>query len=125
MKKLSLFFLLAAFIFINSCSQENVSGGGGGVTGTPAPPSNLSATVISSTQANLTWKDNSSNENGFIIERKMFSNSYVIIATTGPNVVTYLDMGLISATDYTYRMTSYNTTGGSSAYSLEVMITTP
>jgi hypothetical protein len=125
MKKLSLFFLPLIFMIIDSCTPDSLASGGAGVISAPVPPSNLSVTVISSTQANLTWRDNSSNEDGFIIERKMLSNSYVIIATPTANSTTYSDAGLISHTDYTYRMTSYNSAGNSGIYTTEVMITTP
>ncbi len=42
----------------------------------PAAPSNLAATVTTGSQANLTWTDNSSNETGFRIERKVGAGSY-------------------------------------------------
>src|SRR2546427_13029618 len=37
----------------------------------PAAPSNLAAAAVSSSQINLTWKDNSSNEQGFKIQRAL------------------------------------------------------
>ena len=43
---------------------------GVGVTqATPAAPSNLAATAVSSSQINLTWTDNATNEGGFKLER--------------------------------------------------------
>ena len=36
----------------------------------PAAPSGLSATAVSSSQINLSWTDNSSDETGFKLERK-------------------------------------------------------
>ncbi len=91
---------------------------------TPAPPTSLGATAISASQINLSWSDNSSNEDGFAIERKLGSGgSYVQIATTGSNIATYSDTGLSAATTYFYRVSSFNT-DGSSIYSDEVSATT-
>jgi hypothetical protein len=39
------------------------------LTSPPAAPSNLTSSVASSSQINLTWSDNSTNEQGFRIER--------------------------------------------------------
>ena len=47
----------------------------------PAAPSNLAATVTDGNQANLTWTDNSSNETGFRIERKVGAGSYATLTT--------------------------------------------
>ena len=55
----------------------------------------------------------------------MFSNSYVIIATSMANSITYSDVTLTSHTDYTYRITAYNSTGTAAVYTNEEMITTP
>jgi hypothetical protein len=42
----------------------------------PNAPTNLTLTVVSSSQINLSWSDNSDNETGFKIERKIEGGSY-------------------------------------------------
>jgi transcriptional regulator CtsR len=86
-------------------------------------PSNLTATAISSSQINLTWQDNSSDETGFEIERKTGSGSYSQIATVGANVASYSDTYLSAGTTYYYRVRAYNAAGNSD-YSNEALATT-
>jgi hypothetical protein len=84
---------------------------------TPAAPSGLTATPFSQTQINLHWNDNSSNEDGFKIERSPNGSSgWVQIATVGAGVVDYPNTGLTCGTPYWYRVRAYNA-GGDSAYS--------
>jgi len=90
---------------------------------TPAAPSNLTATAVSSNQINLSWTDNSSNETGFRIERRTGSGSYSEIATVPANTITYSDTGLSSLTTYTYRVLAFNIVGASD-YSSEASATT-
>ena len=56
-------------------------------------PSDLNAVVISSTtHVTLNWSDNSTNELGFIIERKIISEfEFIEVARVGPNNVTWTD----------------------------------
>ena len=85
-------------------------------TGTPPPPSSLSASAQSSTQINLSWTDNSDNETGFKIERRLSSETdadFSQIDTTAVNVTTYTDSGLSASTTYIYRVRAYNTEGNS------------
>lgn len=91
----------------------------------PTAPSLLNSTPISNTQINLSWTDNSSNEDGFKIERKTTaSGTYSEIAQVGSNVTTYNNnSGLSGGTQYCYRIRSYNT-AGNSAYSNESCNTT-
>jgi titin len=86
---------------------------------TPTPPSNLVATGVSKNQINLTWQDNSSNETGFLIERKTGSSgTYSQIGTVGANVITFNNTGLAVNTLYFYRVRAANGSGNS-AYSNE------
>ena len=89
-----------------------------GSISTPSPPSNLKATAISSSQITLSWTDNSTNEKGFKVERKIGAGSYAEIATVAANVTNYTDSGLAANTTYTYRVRAYND-AGNSAYSTE------
>jgi transcriptional regulator CtsR len=89
----------------------------------PNAPSNLIATPISSSQVNLTWQDNSSDETGFKIEKRTGSGSYSQIATVGAVVTSYSDTGLTVNTTYYYRMRAYNAAGNSD-YSNEASATT-
>jgi len=81
----------------------------------PAAPSGLSATAVSSSQINLSWSDNSSNESGFKIERCPGSGctNFLQIATTGPNVSTFSNTGLTRNTLYSYRVRANNASGDS------------
>ena len=92
--------------------RRSVSSGGSSST-TPVAPSNLTTTVISGTQINLSWADNASNESGFKIERKQGSGTYSQIATVGANVKSFSNTGLSVSTAYTYRVRAYNAAGNS------------
>jgi len=77
----------------------------------PNTPTNLTASPISSSTINLSWSDNSINENWFIIERGLNVNTFSIIGTT--TLATYTDTGLSSNTTYYYRVCAYNSYGTS------------
>ncbi len=81
----------------------------------PAAPANLAATAVSSTQVTLTWADGDSSEIGFKIERCIGAgcSDFAQIATTGANVTSYANTGLIASTNYSYRVRAYNAAGDS------------
>jgi transcriptional regulator CtsR len=89
----------------------------------PNTPSDLIANAISSSQINLSWQDNSSDETGFKIEMKTGSGSYSQIATVGANVTSYSNSGLSTSITYYYRVRAYNAVGNSD-YSNEASATT-
>ena len=54
---------------------------------TPASPSNLTAKAISANQVNLSWKDNSNNEDGWIIDWKdAKSSQWQSSKSVNPNI---------------------------------------
>jgi subtilisin-like proprotein convertase family protein/transcriptional regulator CtsR len=90
----------------------------------PTAPSALKAVAQSQTQIHLQWRDNSTNESSFKLERRKGAGSYAQIATPAANATTYNDAtGLVANSEYTYRVRASNT-GGDSAYSNEAAATT-
>ncbi len=91
----------------------------------PVAPTNLTATPASSTQINLSWTDNSTNETGFRIDRAPGgTTTFTEIATVGVNVTSYQNTGLTASTSYSYRVRAYNSAGNSN-YSNTATATTP
>jgi fibronectin type 3 domain-containing protein len=87
-------------------------------SGAPAAPTSLVVTVPSTRgQLVLSWNDNSSNEDGFRIERSNNGSSgWTAIATNAMNARSFTNSGLTSNTRYYYRVRSFNRLGNS-AYS--------
>jgi alpha-tubulin suppressor-like RCC1 family protein len=81
--------------------------------GSPIPPSFLLVTTVSSSQIDMSWRDNSPNETGFIIERSPDGIIYATLVTVGSNPVSYSDTGLTLGTTYYYRIRAYNAFGDS------------
>jgi hypothetical protein len=72
----------------------------------------------------LRWSDNSNNEQGFRIQRRVGTGAWAQIAQVGANVTTFSNTGLTANTTYVYRVVAYNASG-SSGYSNEASATTP
>lgn len=68
----------------------------------PAAPTNLSASAVSCSQVNLSWSDNSGNEEGY----KVYRNGN-LIATLGTGVTSYQDTGLSASTTYSYTVKAF------------------
>lgn len=83
------------------------------------PPTNLAASTVSraTNKINLTWDDNSANESGFYVERGTDGVSFSVHDSVSNDIETYDDTtGLISSTQYFYRVKAYNS-NEPSAYS--------
>mgnify|MGYP000120532867 FL=1 len=89
----------------------------------PNAPTNLKGVVNKSTQIDLTWTDNSDNEEGFKIERKSGTDAYKLIATLNSNVMKYSDKSIVDPTNYMYRIFSYHQKGNST-HSNEINLAT-
>lgn len=81
----------------------------------PASPSGFAVNAVSYKQINLTWNDNSNNENGFeIVRSNQLLGTYVPIATVGVGITSFVDsVGLAPATKYWYKIRAVNEYGGS------------
>ena len=90
----------------------------------PAPPSNLEAIAVSTSQIDLSWTDNSENETGFVIERKTGKQNYSSVATKGIDENTLSNSGLTENTNYSYRVYAVNSEHESGDYTNEVNVTT-
>ncbi len=78
-------------------------------------PTQLAADLISLTQVNLTWTDNSDNEDGFRIERRDGdAGVWTQIGSVGAGVTAFSDTsGLNRAINYYYRVYAWNSLGNS------------
>ena len=79
----------------------------------PAAPTNLAGSVGTGRVVTLTWRDNSSNETGFYVERaaKAKTLQFSRIATLGTNVTSYSRTE--TADTWVYRVQAYNSVGTS------------
>ncbi|HEY6205549.1 MAG TPA: fibronectin type III domain-containing protein [Chthoniobacterales bacterium] len=65
-------------------------------------------------QLQLNWADNSTNEDGFKVERSIGSGgTFSQLATVGANITTYADTSVVVGTQYCYRIRAYNVAGDS------------
>jgi Fibronectin type III domain len=84
--------------------------------GVPAVPSNLVAQPLSETEIQLTWQDNSTNEDNFLIEKSNDGTTFTQFNMRGANVTAFKVTGLTAGTAYTFRVRARNA-AGASAYS--------
>ena len=97
----------------------------------PLAPTNLLANIQSGPQIKLTWTDNATNENGFVIERSTDGINFTQVATAparnNTGSVTFTDTTLTataSNTTYSYRVAAVNP-AGSSAYAVAAPVLVP
>jgi hypothetical protein len=90
---------------------------------TPAAPSNLTATAVSSSRVNLAWTDNSTNEVGFKLERSTDGVAWVQSAFLLANQTSYSHINLNAGTAYRFRIRAYEGPNHS-AYSNVAIATT-
>jgi fibronectin type 3 domain-containing protein len=95
---------------------------------TPAAPSNLHATLITTNQVDLAWTNNATNATGIEVFRAKGNNNPAIIASLPPTATSLNDTGLVTAltpgTTYTYDVEATNLAGPSGPASLTVTTVT-
>jgi hypothetical protein len=81
-------------------------------TSLPAAPTNLEATTFSGNQIDLTWEDNATNEDGFIVQYSSDDwSTFDEITLAFANARIHSQTGLNGSTKYQFRVAAYNTLG--------------
>src|SRR5437016_14144106 len=93
----------------------------------PTAPANLVATVVSSTQINLSWNASTDNVgvSGYSLERCPGSTCTNFTQISTPSGTSYSNTGLAANTTYRYRVRATDAAGNFSAYSSIASATTP
>lgn len=90
----------------------------------PVAPTKLKSTKFTDKSISVTWKDNSSNEDAFVITRSLAVNpSLTTSITLSANDTAFTDSSLVSSTTYFYTIKAINK-GGQSSLSNKNVATT-
>ena len=89
-------------------------------------PTNLTATLAAGPRVNLTWTDNATNENGFVIQRSSdggmtFTQIGTAPARNNTGSVTFADPTVVLGNTYTYQVAAVNG-GGLSDFAVSALI---
>jgi predicted esterase/fibronectin type 3 domain-containing protein len=80
---------------------------------TPLTPTELAATRISTTAAELLWRDNATNETSYKIERSTDGITYTELASLEANTTSYQDATITADGTFYYRILASNANGNS------------
>jgi hypothetical protein len=87
-------------------------------------PTNLLAQATDVATASLTWRDNTTAESNYEIERSLSETSgFSVIATVPANTTAYTDNTLTAGTSYYYRVRAKKSDGTASSYSNTATLT--
>jgi len=131
-------FVISLLSFaLAACGPENALGPvldarspNSGSGSAPGAPWNAVATAASTSQIDVVWQDNSSNESGFEVHRSTTgaSGAFTLRASLAANTSAYSDTGLTASTQYCYKVRAYQTKSSKtyfSAFSAIACVTTP
>jgi len=96
-------FSVSLMLSFNSCARDHP----GAPEVTLEAPSSLSAAAVSARQVELTWQDNSNDETGYRIERRL-NTAVDKLIELGANFTRFRDTRLKPNTVYTYRVFAFN-----------------
>ena len=106
-------------------TRSPASGCGTPPQAAPNAPTNLSAGAASESSIQLSWQDNSNDEDGFRIYRSLTQNGgYSQIGSVGVNMESFSDTGLNSNTTYYYYVNAYSNATGLASSSNTASATT-
>ena len=99
-------------VFVDQMFIRTESASGGSV---PLAANLLSASTVSSSQIDVTWIDNSSDEYGFRIEHSTNGSTWSTAGSVAADETRYSDIELAASTRYYYRVVAYNGSGDAQA----------
>lgn len=103
--------LLAALVLAGGCSGDKKTKIVNPPTAPPKQASDLYAVSTSVSRISLRWRDNSTDETGFRIERREDSSGLFLpvppVDTVAPSVTSFDDIRVINGVTYTYRIRAY------------------
>ena len=92
----------------------------------PAAPSALTLRITGDTRITLAWTDNSNNEEGFQIERRLSTaTAFTLVETLGPNFEIFTDTTVARDAKYFYRLRAFNNEGSSNYSNIADGVTPP
>lgn len=121
--------LLTAVLLLVACEgaqplDPTVSGEGVAVVAARSAaqldaPSNATAMASSTSQIDVVWQDNNSNETSIQVHRSTTgaAGAFSVLATLGANATSHRDSGLSSGAEYCYKLRSARSTGNKTSYS--------
>jgi len=86
----------------------------------PAKPTNLEAELVNNTNLNLTWRDNSDNEDGFIVYKSVNDAKWELLTLVNADVTTYENIAVQTDKSYSFKVEARNIAGASSSDSVTV-----
>lgn len=116
--------LVAAPLACSSSDGGATTPGGAGDPGAPSAPTELAASQMGA-GIHLTWKDNSSNESEFEIERREGTGAFAKVASVVFDTVQFHDTSVAAGKTYTYRGRALGSSGAKSAFTNEATMTAP
>lgn len=106
--------------YSNAASATTLPGTGA----RPSAPTNVGARAITPTEFLITWRDTSSNEQGFHIERRIGTGRWARIGIMPANSTFFSDRMATRNTAYRYRVRAFNAEGAS-AYATSRVVRIP
>ena len=108
LRNLYIVLTIISFAAVLNCSIDKSTN-----DGVPDAPSELTGTALSSNTIELQWVDNSDNEIGFSVYRKIYDD-YISIGSVEVNDFIFTDDSLPSCSFANYYIVAYNGNGESS-----------
>ena len=99
-------------VIANDATGDSAAGNIDHATTLAAAPSGLTPTVVSNTEVDLSWTNNSANQTSVGIERSDNNSTWTLIATTSSGTAnTYQDTSVSGGTTYYYRVSAIDAGG--------------